>query len=208
MRNSKCSRAVLLCEKLQKLLEADNGAYEYYLYVPGEYSLEEAQLCQVTAKQGNQVKFNILETDLDGSDMLVPTGELMEEDCTGTLGMMGQWEYITSPAFGKNDRAFKITKPVKSVIDEQGTCGSIDEKVYPGDKGDYWTPPTPDEVEFFCGELRDKKYCDITVCPHGPIYFMQYGVTENVYEDMGDRASDSYYDDIEYQKARARGWDD
>ena len=207
MKNSKCSRAKLLCEKLHKLLETDNGTYEYYLYVPGEYSVEEAQLCKVIAKQGNQVKFNILETDVE-NDMLAPTGELMEENCTGTLGMMGQYEYITSPAFGKNDRAFKITAPVENVIDEQGTCRSIEKKVYPGDKGDYWTPPTGDEVEFLCGEIRKSPCCDITVCPHGPIYFMQYGVTENVVDNMEERASDDYYDDIEYQKARARGWDD
>lgn len=214
---NKRSRAKLLTEKLKKFLENDNTGYNYFLYIPKEYELELAQLCQVTAKQGNQVKFNILETDLGDNDVLVPTGYVEKEDCTGTLGTVGQYEYIKSPEFD-SAFAYRLTAPIAIDIENQGKCEDIETKVTPGDPGDYWTPPEGDDVEFSCGNYKNKsKYhsCDIDSCPNGPIYFMQFGVTENVEEDMAIRASEDYdpYADMpsgtdEYRERQRHDYDD
>lgn len=209
MKNCKRSRAKLLTEKLKKFLEADNKSYDYFLYIPKEYVLEEAQLCQVTAKQGNQVKFNILETDLGDNDELAPTGYIEKENCTGKLGKLGQWEYIESPDFD-HAYAYRLTGPIAIDIDGQGKCEDIETEVTPGDPGDYWTPPTGDEVGFSCGDPQNKskyKSCDIDSCPNGPIYFMQFGITANVEDRMVEEASENY-DPDDYIDSGYDAWRD
>lgn len=174
----------------------------YYLYIPYNYSVEEATIIEVISREGNKVKFNWLETDIDDNNQIVPTGELLKDlPSNGEIHEMNGIEYIVSDDFWSKhteEMAFKYDAPKEMYIDRQGKCDDIDVVITSEyDRGDYWTPPSGPDGEIYCsalGRSKGRKICCMENCPKGPLHFMEYGITDNLdYDEIIWKHSDSYF---------------